>query len=163
MNAADRQGTSRYPWKSWMDGKQHRIVQGVDFSTSPNTMRQQLHQYASRNGMKVKTRLFDNTLIFKFVKPEPEKTPELASYGSGRGTRIELPSTAGEGLSKVYGSLLDELQAIILDTLAAVPGSNYGQLHQAVEDSIGAVEPELFRLAMFALMLDDKLKISSAK
>jgi hypothetical protein len=59
---------SVYPWSDWTDGQARRIHKGVDFPTDAFTMRSVITAHASRNGLRVHTRVpNDATVEFQFL------------------------------------------------------------------------------------------------
>jgi hypothetical protein len=59
---------SVYPWPLWTDGQARRLVKGTDFSTDAFTMRSVITAHASRNGLRVQTRVPDDaTVEFQFL------------------------------------------------------------------------------------------------
>jgi hypothetical protein len=51
---------SRYPWDQWLDGQVWELVAGEDFTSKPETIRQNAAVQAQRRGGNVKTRLVDD-------------------------------------------------------------------------------------------------------
>lgn len=45
-----------YPWESWFDGQQHRLVHGVDFDVEPLHMQKHAQITARRRGVQIATR-----------------------------------------------------------------------------------------------------------
>lgn len=43
----------KYEWRTWCDGKEHRLVEGVNFVCQPNTFRLLAKSWAKRNGVSV--------------------------------------------------------------------------------------------------------------
>jgi hypothetical protein len=148
------ENTSRYPWATWMDGNQHRIVQGTDFSISPASMQTALHQYAGKHGFKVKTRVFDRTVMFKFSRV-------LASYGSGNpdapATAPEF--TAGVGFNLVWEKLQDEISQTIQHVLSSGEDLSYRMLFKTIQDLLGELDEGLFQVVLFKLVADNKMKL----
>lgn len=48
----------KYPWDSWTDGAQWRVVHGVDYSLSTHNFQIRLHGHAKAHGLRVTTRSF---------------------------------------------------------------------------------------------------------
>ena len=48
---------SRYPWDQWLDGQVWELVAGEDFTSKPETIRQNAAVQATKRGGNVKTRL----------------------------------------------------------------------------------------------------------
>jgi hypothetical protein len=64
-----RDGTRKYPWHEWTDGRVWRAVQGEDFAVSPATFRSSLTNRASKQGMKCTSRVNtrEGTVEFQFI------------------------------------------------------------------------------------------------
>ena len=54
------QSQSRYLWEEWLDGRVWRLVAGEDFTSKPETIRQNAAAQANRRGGKVKTRFLED-------------------------------------------------------------------------------------------------------
>jgi len=52
--------TSRYPWDEWLDGQIRELVAGEDFTSKPETLRQNAALQAQKRGGRAKTRLLDD-------------------------------------------------------------------------------------------------------
>lgn len=55
-----RQG--RYPWVEWLDGRAWELTRGEDFTTTPQTLRQQVYYQAARRGKAATVRIAGDTL-----------------------------------------------------------------------------------------------------
>lgn len=51
---------SRYPWDEWLDGRVWELVAAEDFSSKPETIRQNAAVQAQRRGGNVKTRMVED-------------------------------------------------------------------------------------------------------
>jgi hypothetical protein len=51
---------SRYPWDRWLDGQVWELVAGEDFTSKPETLRQNAAIQAAKRDGTVKTRLLDD-------------------------------------------------------------------------------------------------------
>jgi hypothetical protein len=51
---------SRYPWDEWLDGRVWELVAGEDFTSKPETFRQNAAIQAQRRGGKSKTRMVED-------------------------------------------------------------------------------------------------------
>jgi hypothetical protein len=56
-NSPARRIPISYPWDEWLDGRVWELVAGDDFSSKPETIRQNAAVQAQRRGGNVKTRL----------------------------------------------------------------------------------------------------------
>jgi len=61
---------SLYPWREWLDGQIREAVQGVDFKVTPKSFRATLITAAARQGLAVRTRLTEKSVIFQSYKRE---------------------------------------------------------------------------------------------
>jgi hypothetical protein len=51
---------SRYPWDEWLDGRVWELIAGEDFSSKPETIRQNATVQAHRRGGTARTRLIQD-------------------------------------------------------------------------------------------------------
>lgn len=63
---AGRSGKN-YPWAEWFDGEIWQIKQGTDFESKPKSMRSYLAKVAKDKGVKVRTSLQDDGVVFQAV------------------------------------------------------------------------------------------------
>lgn len=62
---------SKYPWKDWTNGAVWEVTQEKHFpDTTPQNFRILLYQKASSLGMRVKTQIKGNSVIFQFLRGE---------------------------------------------------------------------------------------------
>lgn len=72
-----------YPWEDWIGGSVWEVKRGVDFQIRPDTFRDVVHNYASRKGLRVATRVRGDAVEFQFYQPPAgvestqEETPKL--------------------------------------------------------------------------------------
>jgi hypothetical protein len=48
---------AKYPWDTWLDGEEHRLMHGRDFTGDPHSVRQQVLNEAGRRGVAIQTTL----------------------------------------------------------------------------------------------------------
>lgn len=48
-------GTSKYPWEKWLDGRSHKLTQGKDFNIEIPSMQASIHVAAKQRGLYVST------------------------------------------------------------------------------------------------------------
>lgn len=62
-------GAPKYPWEQWLDGQVWALTPKVDFSAGMRSMRVFVHQTATRRGMRVRTRIgLDGLLYIQAIK-----------------------------------------------------------------------------------------------
>src|SRR6201999_1284584 len=77
----------RYPWAEWADGSVWQIERGVDFDTTTENMRVNLHMKADGLTKKVRTSKVTTDsgregLVFQFSDPEESEVRELREAAS---------------------------------------------------------------------------------
>jgi hypothetical protein len=65
---------SRYPWDQWLDGQIWQLAAGEDFTSKPETFRQNAAGQAQRRGGAVRSRLLedgDRQVVVVQFQPRP--------------------------------------------------------------------------------------------
>ena len=73
MKKTIKKNPFRYPWKKWTDGKEHKLVAGKDFKTTPDCMASAVYGYARRNGFEASIVTKDGVFNVKFKKLKKAK------------------------------------------------------------------------------------------
>jgi hypothetical protein len=71
------QGNKRaplYPFDEWLDGNIYELERGEDkdFLVSPEGIRSSIHNYAKRNGIRVRTKIRENSVFVQALEPEDD-------------------------------------------------------------------------------------------
>jgi len=66
-------GRGVYPWAKWSDGRWHTITKHQDFTVSPATIVNQLHNYARRREMVASTETSGDKVTFRFFKSAADR------------------------------------------------------------------------------------------
>lgn len=67
-----RPGRRKYPWHEWTDGDWWRLKRGADYKVTDDAFRSITFTHARRNGLKVRTRLYDGGIFIQFFQEEGE-------------------------------------------------------------------------------------------
>ncbi len=71
--------TERYPWRQWTDGSVWRVERGQDYEVASRHLQAALYARATRDGLRVRTRLVRDgdreAVVFQFTE----------RFGRGRG------------------------------------------------------------------------------
>lgn len=63
---------AKYPWKEWLDGRVWQIERGEDFGPTAERMRIMVSRTAERFGVKVRTSVSGDTVIFQAITDRPK-------------------------------------------------------------------------------------------
>lgn len=61
----------KYPWGEWESGI-WRVTHPADFECMPTSFITTLHAHARNRGIKVRTTLTGNVIVFQFFQPDPK-------------------------------------------------------------------------------------------
>ena len=56
----------QYPWDSWIDGRSHQLIQGVNFQSSIPSFQALVHRTAKVRGLTVKTSVKGRVVVIRF-------------------------------------------------------------------------------------------------
>jgi hypothetical protein len=63
-------GSFIYPWADWCDGSVWKATKDADFQIRASMFRDSLYTRAANVGMKVRTSVVGDSVIFQFYKPD---------------------------------------------------------------------------------------------
>jgi hypothetical protein len=67
---AGSHGNAKYPWAEWSDGRIVKLTRGEDFDVEPAVMRGQVIVRARKDGLKFRTNVKGDDVIFTFQAPD---------------------------------------------------------------------------------------------